>query len=102
MVEELLELLVDKVDGNLFESIILEDLETSNIQDSAEVGLLQRSINEGVVTFDNEPFEQTVKDGTSNTSSSTSSLLNGLTLGDPLGTDLDSGLAESFEERRSL
>merc|ERR1719232_748604 len=102
VVEELLELLVDKVDGNLLESIVLEDLETSNIQDSAEVGLLEGSINKGVVTLDNQPLEHTVKDGTSNTSSSTSSLLNSLTLGDPLGTDLDSWLAESLEQRSGL
>merc|ERR1719210_2299314 len=86
VVEELLELLVDKVDGNLFESIVLENLETSNIQDSAEVSLLECSINEGVVTLDNKPLEETVKDGSGNTSSGTSGLLNSLTLGDPLGS----------------
>merc|ERR1719443_268373 len=102
VVEELLELLVDKVDGNLFESIVLEDLETSNIQDSAEVGLLECSINEGVVTLDNKPLEETVKDGSGNTSSGTSGLLNSLTLGDPLGSDLDSWLAESLEQGSSF
>merc|ERR1719392_294266 len=86
VVEELLELLVDKVNGDLLKAVVLENLETSNIQDSAEVGLLQGGINEGVVTLDDEPLEDTVKDGTSNTSGSTSSLLNSLTLGDPLGT----------------
>merc|ERR1719367_845938 len=102
VVEELLELLVDKVDGNLFESIVLEDLETSNIQDSAEVSLLECSINEGVVTLDNKPLEETVKDGSGNTSSGTSGLLNSLTLGDPLGSDLDSWLAESLEQGSSF
>merc|ERR1719394_1775478 len=72
------------------------------IQYSAEVGLLEGSINKGVVTLDNQPLEHTVKDGTSNTSSSTSSLLNSLTLGDPLGTDLDSWFAESLEQRSGL
>merc|ERR1719394_35582 len=45
VVEELLELLIHKVDGNLFKAIVLENLETSNIQDSTEVGLLQSWIN---------------------------------------------------------
>merc|ERR1719216_229332 len=35
VVEELLELLVDKVDGDLLEAVVLEDLETSNLEDSA-------------------------------------------------------------------
>merc|ERR1719277_695359 len=45
VVEELLELLVDKVDGNLLKAIVLKNLKTGNIQDSAEVGLLEGSIN---------------------------------------------------------
>merc|ERR1719515_589903 len=45
VVEELLELLVDKVNGDLLEAIVLEDLETSNIEHSTEVGLLQGGIN---------------------------------------------------------
>merc|ERR1711963_1172197 len=45
VVEELLELLIHKVDGNLFKAIVLENLETSNIQDSTEVGFLQSRIN---------------------------------------------------------
>merc|ERR1719422_811532 len=45
VVEELLELLIHKVDGNLFKAIVLENLETSNIQDSTEVGFLQSWIN---------------------------------------------------------
>jgi len=45
VVEELLELLVDKVNGDLLKAVVLENLETSNIQDSAEVGLLEGSIN---------------------------------------------------------
>jgi len=37
MVEKLLELLIDEVNGDLFKAIILKDLKTSNIQDSTEV-----------------------------------------------------------------
>merc|ERR1719150_824487 len=52
VVEELLQLLVDKVDGNLLEAVVLENLETSNVEHSAEVGLLEGGINEGVITLD--------------------------------------------------
>merc|ERR1719323_705788 len=97
VVEELLELLIDKVDGNLLKAIVLKDLETSNIQDSAEVGFLQSWVNESVITLDDEPLEQTVKDGSGNTSHSIGGLLTSLTLGHPLGSDLDPGLAESLD-----
>ena len=40
VVEELLELLVDKVDGDLFEAVVLEDLEAGDVEHSTEVGLL--------------------------------------------------------------
>merc|ERR1711971_654585 len=45
VVKELLKLLVDKVNGDLLEAIVLEDLETSNIKHSTEVGLLQGGVN---------------------------------------------------------
>ena len=51
VVEELLKLLVDKVDGDLLEAVVLEDLETSNVEHSTEVGLLQGRIDESVVTL---------------------------------------------------
>merc|ERR1712012_542739 len=97
VVEELLELLIDKVDGNLLKAIVLEDLETSNIQDSAEVGFLQSRINESGVTFLNQPLEETVKDSSGNTSHSVGGLLTSLTLGHPFSSDLDPGLAESLD-----
>merc|ERR1712073_271055 len=71
---------------------------TGNIEHSTEVGLLEGGVNEGVVTLDDEPLEETVKDGTGDTTDSSSGLLAGLTLGHPLGTDLDAGLAESLDE----
>merc|ERR1711971_1160309 len=45
VVEELLELLVDKVNGDLLKAVVLKDLETSNIEHSTEVGLLQGGVN---------------------------------------------------------
>ena len=41
VVEELLKLLVDKVDGDLLEAVVFKDLETSDVKHSAEVGLFQ-------------------------------------------------------------
>ena len=42
VVEELLELLVDKVDGDLLEAVVLKDLKASNVEHSAEVCFLQK------------------------------------------------------------
>ena len=42
VVKELLELLVDKVDGYLLKSIVFEHFKASNVQDSNEVGLFLR------------------------------------------------------------
>ena len=41
VVEELLQLLVDKVDGDLLETVVLKDLESSDVQHSTEVGFCQ-------------------------------------------------------------
>ena len=42
VVEELLKLLIDKVDGDLLKAVVLKDLETSDVEHSAEVGLFLR------------------------------------------------------------
>ena len=51
VVEKLLEFLVDKIDGDLLEAVVLKDLKSSNVKDSAEVCLLQRAIDESIVAF---------------------------------------------------
>ena len=96
VVEELLKLLVDKVDGDLLEAVVLKDLKTGDVKHSAEVGLFEsagfhissnipqptenlRGINEGVVTFDDQPLEDSVKDGTGDTADGSCSLLASLT-----------------------
>merc|ERR1712012_368466 len=98
VVEELLQLLVDKVDGDLLETVVLEDLEAGNIEHSTEVGLLHGGVDEGVVTLDDQPLEDAIEDGTGNTTGGHGGLLTGLTLGHPLGSDLDPGLAEGLEQ----
>ena len=85
VVEELLQLLVDKVDGDLFEAVVLEDLEAGDVEHSTEVGLLHGGVyesfdndqgtddkqqlltNKSVVTLDDQPLEDAIKDGTSDT-----------------------------------
>ena len=39
VVEELLELLVDKVDGDLLESVVFKHFKTRNVEDGNKVGL---------------------------------------------------------------
>merc|ERR1719150_209835 len=97
VVEELLELFIDKVDRDLLKSIVLKNLKSSNVKHSAEVRLLEGGINEGVVTLDDEPLEHTIIYTPSDTAHSSSGLVAGLTLGHPLGADLDAGLAESLD-----
>ena len=51
MVEELLKLLIDKVDGDLLEAVVFEDLEAGDVEHGDEVGLLQGGVDECVVTL---------------------------------------------------
>merc|ERR1719270_3207838 len=97
VVEELLELFIDKVDGDLLKSVVLKNFKTSNVKHSTKVGLLQRSIDKCVVSLLNEPLEHTIIDTPGNTSNSVGGLLASLTLGDPLRSDLDPGLAEGLD-----
>ena len=41
VIEELLKFLIDKVDGDLLEAVVFKDLETSDVEDSNKVGLLE-------------------------------------------------------------
>ena len=51
VVEELLKLLVDEVNGDLLEAVVFEDLEAGDVEHSDEVGLLQGGVDESVVTL---------------------------------------------------
>merc|ERR550519_2479558 len=102
VVEKLLQLFIDKVDGDLFKSIVFKDLKTSNIEHSAEVGFLHRMINECIITFLNEPLEEAVENGSGNTASGGGGLLAGLTLSHPFSTNLDAGFAESLDHLHSI
>merc|ERR1711962_261698 len=45
VIEELLQLFIDKVDGDLLKAIVLKDLKACNVQDSHKVALLHRLVN---------------------------------------------------------
>merc|ERR1719317_1566779 len=87
---------------NLFKAIVLEYFKSCNVQYSTKVGLLQTSINEGVITFLNKPLENSVKDCPSNTTNSIGTLLTSLTLDDPLSSNLDSRLAKGLDHSEGI
>merc|ERR1712051_342711 len=89
---------IDKVDGDLFKAIVLKDLKTSNVEDSAEVVFLHGGVNKCFITLDDEPLEETIKGAPSNTTDTAGSLVASLTLGNPFITNLDLGLTESFQK----
>ena len=102
VVKELLELLVDKVDGDLLEAVVLKDLKASNVEHSTEVGLFLRrkqprlislltvistqiiflqstdhgGVDQSLVTFLDQPLEDAVVDGPANTTDSVGRLNN--------------------------
>merc|ERR1719422_1753131 len=88
LVEELLELLVDIVDTDLFKGVEFENLKTSNIQDTNVVDLLHSRVNECLITLLNNNSEGSLIDGTSNTTDRVGSSSTGGALGDPLSSDL--------------
>ena len=99
MVEELLEFLVDKVDGDLLKTIVLEYLKSSNIQDGHKVGLLHGGIAERAVALGNEPLEHTIIDCPGDTSHTVGGLVDVLTLGDPLGANLEGDVIDVTDIR---
>ena len=94
LVEELLELLVDVVDTNLLETVVVEDLEASNIQDTDVLHLLHGGVNQGLVTLLHHQPEGSLIDGASNAGHGAGGQRAGGALLHPLGADLDLGLAE--------
>merc|ERR1711963_733535 len=93
-VEELLQLLVDVVDTDLLEAVVVEDLEASNIQDTDVLDLLHGGVDKSLVTLLNDNPEGSLVDGTSDTGHRVGGIGTGGALADPLGTDLQLGLAE--------
>ena len=51
VVEELLKLLVDEVDGDLLEAVVLKDLEAGDVQHGAEVRFLSKKLHYQYVLY---------------------------------------------------
>merc|ERR1711971_1114146 len=94
LVEELLELLVDVVDTDLLEAVVVEDLETSNIEHTDVLDLLHGGVAQCLVTLVNHKPEGSFVDGTSNTRDGAGSVVTSGALGDPLSSNLQLGFAE--------
>ena len=88
MVKELLQLLVTKIDTNLFEGIELKDFEASNIQDTNEVDFLHGRINQGIITHVHQITEETSKDVLDDGGKTNSDRIQVLGLVDPLSSNL--------------
>jgi len=92
-----LETFVGVVDTQLIEGVVLEDLESSNIQDTDEIGSLHLGFESFVDTFDN-PEEHTFENSFAQSSDGVVDLHNRLTFVDVFSTDLDLWLDQRVKE----
>merc|ERR1719312_1312249 len=86
LVEELLELLVDVVDTNLFKSVEFKNFKSGNVEHTNIVNLLHCRIDQSLVTLVNNNSEGSLVDSTSNTTDRVGSSSTGGTLVDPLSS----------------
>merc|ERR1712223_2085026 len=94
LVEELLELLITEVDTNLFKTIVVKDLKTSNVQATNVLHLLHGGVKKSLVTLLHNEAENILIDLTANTRDRAGCHGTSLTLGYPFSTDLQLGLTE--------
>merc|ERR1712172_66929 len=88
VVEELLELLIGKVDADLFKAIIVKDLKASNIQATNVLDLFHGWVKKGLITFVHDEGKDTFIDRTANTANRGGGTITSLTLGYPFSTNL--------------
>jgi len=67
LIEKLLQFFVDKIDTNLFETIVVENLESSNIEASDIISFLHCWVNKGKITLFSDESENQLIDLTANT-----------------------------------
>ena len=91
--------LINKIDADLFESIVFKYFKPGNIQNSAEVDLLHLRVNQRLVALLNQPLEQSVVDSPGDAARGVGGLVHVLALGHPLGAHLDARLAEGLQQR---
>merc|ERR1719330_1561767 len=79
---------------DLLEAVVVEDLETSNIEHTDVLDLLHGGVAQCLVTLVNHKSEGSFVDGTSNTRDGAGSVVASGALGDPLSSNLQLGFAE--------
>merc|ERR1712223_2174190 len=94
LVEELLELLITEVDTNLFKTIVVKDLKTSNVQATNVLHLLHGWVKKCFITLLHNETEQVLIDLTANTRDRAGSHGTSLTFGYPFSTNLQLRLTE--------
>merc|ERR1719427_501038 len=94
LIEELLQLLVDVVNTNLFKAVVVENLKPCNVEDTNICDLFHAWIAKGFITLVNNKTEGAFIDATCNTGDRACSSCTGGTFLNPFGTDLQLGLAE--------
>ena len=88
VVEELLQLLVDKVDRKLLKPVEGEDLKAGYVKDGTEVDFLHAGIFQRLITFLDQPKEGSVVYCSGNSSNGIGRLVHVLTLRHPLCANL--------------
>merc|ERR1719481_970452 len=88
LIKELLQLLIDIIDANLFKAVVVKNFEPCDVKDTNIGDLLHGWIAKGFITFVDNKAEGTFIDATSNTRDRACSLGTGRALLHPLGTNL--------------
>ena len=68
LVEELLQLLIDVVDADLFKAVVIEDLKSGNVKDPNVGDLLHGWVAQGLVTLVHNDPKGALVDGASDAS----------------------------------
>jgi hypothetical protein len=91
MVEKLLKFFVSVIDAQLFKSVEVENLETSNIQNTNKIVSWEGG-GKSFVDVNTKPVEKTFENSLSESCFGVGNLGDGLTLGDEFGSDLNNNL----------
>ena len=94
LVEELLQLLIDVVDTDLFKAVVVEDLKSGNVKDTDVGDLLHGWVAQGLVTLVHNDPKGALVDGTSDASNGVGSSGTCRSLVHPFRANLQLRLAE--------
>ena len=93
LVEELLQLLIAKINANLFESVEIKYFKSGDIEDPDISDFLHGVVYQSLVTFLHDDLEGPLVDGSGNAGHGAAGLGAGGALGHPLRSHLQLGLA---------